>query len=270
LTRITKQEYSNMTYRLELVTEKSWRESRDEVDYKIAGFDEKTFSAAGVKMEGDGGVQRGDVFLMYMTGKKGLWVGYCEVTCDKPFVSEKIIWTDPDHKCPIRFEVKPKIIVLDPEYGVPMDIFSGTSSKYNKERKPHWGGSLRPSLSKIDEDDAKRIIEALNDTAQKHPQFVKSFPVQRITTTREDYIRDPSVAKAAKERANGFCQLCGNKAPFEDKHGAPYLECHHIKWLSEDGDDELYNTVALCPNCHRKMHILDDEEDRNTLTEKAK
>ncbi len=27
--------------------------------------------------------------------------------------------------------------------------------------------------------------------------------------------------------------------------------------------------VALCPNCHRRMHILDSESDRKKLIEKA-
>ncbi|WP_296863638.1 HNH endonuclease [Thermosyntropha sp.] len=29
----------------------------------------------------------------------------------------------------------------------------------------------------------------------------------------------------------------------------------HIEWLSRGGTDTIDNTVALCPNCHRKMHV---------------
>ncbi|WP_429628901.1 HNH endonuclease [Tunturiibacter psychrotolerans] len=47
----------------------------------------------------------------------------------------------------------------------------------------------------------------------------------------------------------------------------PYLECHHIVWLARGGDDTIENTVAMCPNCHRRMHVLDD---RRKLTELAK
>ena len=32
-------------------------------------------------------------------------------------------------------------------------------------------------------------------------------------------------------------------------------------WLSKGGSDSVDNTVALCPNCHRKMHIVDDPGD---------
>ena len=44
-----------------------------------------------------------------------------------------------------------------------------------------------------------------------------------------------------------------------------YLETHHIKWLAAGGEDKLDNTVALCPNCHRKMHILNKQTDVKLL-----
>lgn len=31
----------------------------------------------------------------------------------------------------------------------------------------------------------------------------------------------------------------------------------------------IYNTVALCPNCHRKMHILNDKWDLQKLVKKV-
>ena len=67
------------------------------------------------------------------------------------------------------------------------------------------------------------------------------------TTT---YIRDPYIAEYAKLRADGFCQLCEEKAPFYTKNNKPYLED---------------NVVALCPNCHRKMHELNDKDDIKKL-----
>lgn len=87
---------------------------------------------------------------------------------------------------------------------------------------------------------------------------------QRIETTR--FTRDPHVAELAKRRARGVCQLCGEAAPFDDKNGVPYLETHHIVWLSRGGRDLIENTVALCPNCHRRLHVLDAENDFTTLT----
>lgn len=70
--------------------------------------------------------------------------------------------------------------------------------------------------------------------------------------------------------AKGICQLCGENAPFLNKEGEPFLEVHHIKELANGGSDSLDNVIALCPNCHRKIHILHDEEDIEFLTDLAK
>ena len=79
------------------------------------------------------------------------------------------------------------------------------------------------------------------------------------------YIRNSKVAAYTKIRAAGICQLCGQPAPFKDKDGEPFLENHHIVWISRGGTDTIDNTSALCPNCHRKMHILDLPEDVDKL-----
>lgn len=65
-------------------------------------------------------------------------------------------------------------------------------------------------------------------------------------------IRRENVILYTLKRANGICQLCNQPAPFLNKNGIPFLEVHHIDFLSEGGSDTIYNTVALCPNCHRK------------------
>ncbi|WP_462180198.1 HNH endonuclease [Pseudoalteromonas gelatinilytica] len=71
--------------------------------------------------------------------------------------------------------------------------------------------------------------------------------------------------RKAKRLAKGFCMLCDQPAPFKNKSGEPYLEVHHIVWLSKGGEDTIANTVALCPNCHRKMHIQNDQKDIKKL-----
>ena len=82
------------------------------------------------------------------------------------------------------------------------------------------------------------------------------------------YERDQLVSEYAKRRANGICQLCNQPAPFCKLDGEPYLETHHIDWLSKGGFDVIENTVALCPNCHKKMHVLDVPADVVTLKKK--
>lgn len=92
-------------------------------------------------------------------------------------------------------------------------------------------------------------------------------PVQQVS---KGYKRNMYVSENAKRRANGICQLCLNLAPFRDHKSEPYLETHHIVWLAQGGDDSIENTVALCPNCHRKMHIVNDLNDIKKLQEAIK
>lgn len=82
------------------------------------------------------------------------------------------------------------------------------------------------------------------------------------------FYRSPHIAAYAKRRANGYCDLCGKKAPF-DVNGAPFLECHHIDRLADNGEDSIFNTVALCPNCHRRTHMAFTNADITHLRRKA-
>lgn len=111
---------------------------------------------------------------------------------------------------------------------------------------------------------AKRLteVELLNRAQKAHRQ-----PGRRLVEAIQ-YERNPWVAEYAKRRAEGKCDLCGDPAPFAGKDGSPYLENHHIVWLANGGEDSPENTVALCPNCHRKMHVVDSDIDRAILLEK--
>ena len=69
------------------------------------------------------------------------------------------------------------------------------------------------------------------------------------------YERDPKVAAYILQKAKGICHDCNQPGPFiSKKTNLPFLEVHHEKSLSDNGNDTTKNTVALCPNCHRKRH----------------
>lgn len=91
---------------------------------------------------------------------------------------------------------------------------------------------------------------------------------KRKTQEGTVFVRDPYVKEYALRVAKGVCQLCECVAPFHDKRGKPYLEVHHIDWLSKGGEDSITNTIALCANCHRKMHVLNNKRDVKKLKEK--
>ena len=46
------------------------------------------------------------------------------------------------------------------------------------------------------------------------------------------------------------------------------MEEHHVITLADGGPDDIYNTVAICPNCHRKMHVLQRKRDMDKLQRK--
>lgn len=84
-------------------------------------------------------------------------------------------------------------------------------------------------------------------------------------------LRDKRVAEYTKRRARGVCDLCDKKGPFKNKHSNEYyLECHHIIQVGAYGPDRIYNTVALCPNCHRKIHHLNNASDKELLINKLR
>ncbi|WP_423815912.1 HNH endonuclease [Salinibacter altiplanensis] len=68
------------------------------------------------------------------------------------------------------------------------------------------------------------------------------------------YQRSKAVQVYVKRRAKGRCEGCGNEAPFVTSQGRPYLEAHHVRRVSDGGPDHPRWVIALCPNCHRRVH----------------
>lgn len=127
-------------------------------------------------------------------------------------------------------------------FKIPLQILTSNEEKKEKSTKKMSNEKLNKELKQVNPNPSKR--EAVINHIE----------------------RNSLVSEKTKRRANGKCELCGEKAPFTKKDGSPYLETHHIITLAENGPDQIYNTVALCPNCHRKIHILKNPKDLITLT----
>ena len=81
----------------------------------------------------------------------------------------------------------------------------------------------------------------------------KPKQIQIISTT---FIRNPDVVAEVLFRADGVCECCKQMAPFiKRSDSTPYLEVHHKITLANGGDDTVENSIALCPNCHRRFHF---------------
>lgn len=106
----------------------------------------------------------------------------------------------------------------------------------------------------------KLSSEMLEEYVRKAPKIPGT-----VQTKATAYYRNQYVVEYVRRRASGRCELCANLGPFVVGDGLPFLEVHHVKWLSDGGEDTIENTVALCPNCHRKMHIINAEVDVDHL-----
>jgi hypothetical protein len=113
------------------------------------------------------------------------------------------------------------------------------------------------SLQDIEERFSAKVRQSLKDTsAARAARLEIAGRVPRIiTVTSVAYERNPDVVAQALSDAGGRCQECKNEAPFKRRaDNSPYLEVHHRVPLSRGGEDSVANAVALCPNCHRKLH----------------
>lgn len=117
----------------------------------------------------------------------------------------------------------------------------------------------------VEEQEKQAILMSDNDLFVIAKKMTNKSPKKNAVSNISQFERSPYIAESAKRRAKGICQLCRKPAPFCKNDGSPYLESHHIVWLSEGGEDSVDNTVALCPNCHRKVHIVKSKEDVEIL-----
>ena len=101
------------------------------------------------------------------------------------------------------------------------------------------------------------------NTVPEDPKLPKQSMKKAPVYNRSEAIREQALAYA-----KGICQLCDREGPFK-VDGVPFLEVHHIKPLSEGGSDTIDNVVGLCPNCHRKVHMVPDVDDQEKMRSRA-
>jgi len=209
----------------------------------------------GMGQEGDQSVDYAQNKTLANSNKNGVEVHLFEVFKDKEYTySGRVrLGNQPDYAIQQDVNGNDRRVVVFPL--VPFDSDEAPIVELKKLK----------DLEEVKSNKAKRLSDEV--VAERAENNYKS--VSR-TVTSNYYERNIWVTEHAKRRAQGICQLCEQPAPFYSKKGEPYLETHHVEWLSRGGLDAPENTVALCPNCHRKMHIVDDESDKELLRNKAK
>jgi hypothetical protein len=112
---------------------------------------------------------------------------------------------------------------------------------------------------KVDDDFSVEVTKASNESHENRKARLEKAPrlPARKLVQVEKYDRNPDVVAEALYQAQaggGKCGNCDGEAPFKRRDGTPYLEVHHKIPLASGGEDTVENAIALCPNCHRKLH----------------
>lgn len=123
-------------------------------------------------------------------------------------------------------------------------------------------------ISKLDKKEVERLAKEASKSNKKTYKYSNGDNKSYREVTSKSFDRNPYIAQYVKDIARGYCALCEEKAPFKDKLGQPFLHSHHINYLSKGGEDTIENCIAVCPNCHAKIHTLEIREDKEKLLKK--
>ncbi len=210
-----------------------------------------TMNYTGMGSKGDQSLEFAQNKTLVESNENGVNVHFFEVFADKVYTYQgQVVLSD-----------KPFQEQQDDEDGNPRDVWI-----FPLKRKDGSTPLIpRVSLDKTLERKVRKSSILSLDELKSRASKSTAKPGSRISTTTT-YQRDPNVVNYTLKRANGVCELCEQPAPFKKKNGGPYLEVHHVVQLANDGDDTIENAVALCPNCHRRMHSLELQSDINKLT----
>ncbi|RBO91051.1 HNH endonuclease [Pseudochrobactrum asaccharolyticum] len=133
---------------------------------------------------------------------------------------------------------------------------------HHTEKAPDREGTLRDAIvfelrpmSNVLETVELQELQTLNIEELRKKAFASaSMAPSKSSTTTTVYERSRHVRDYVVARSNGNCEGCGLPAPFKRPNGIPYLEPHHIRRLTDGGPDNPKYVIALCPNCHRRVH----------------
>lgn len=158
-------------------------------------------------------------------------------------------------------------------YKFPLTLIDGDSFidistlETSRKRKLVSYKKQQNSMSDSDLETMAKNISSVNEQMYSHAEDGNVSSYRTVTT--KSYERDLYIAQYVKKIANGICSLCEQPAPFIGKDGEPFLHSHHIEYLSNGGKDVIENCIAVCPNCHAKIHTLEDPKDKQKLLDKV-
>ncbi len=157
-----------------------------------------------------------------------------------------------------------------------------SEATYNNFTK--FGLSYISELGLLDIDEKDLLIEDIskeqryqNDINDIEPIQVPSGKILRPKPKKyggvEKYSTNPRRARNALDKANFKCESDPSHVTFiNKKSNKQYMEAHHLIPMSQQ-DSFVYdidvpeNILCLCPTCHRKIHLAQDEDKKEILFE---
>lgn len=157
--------------------------------------------------------------------------------------------------------------LVDEPYQIEEKDLFGTERLVWKFKLAPISGSVIVPQEIIEKNEVEKLKQIKNVTLEELEEKANEFSGEssQRKVVSVHYSRNAYVSQYTKERAKGVCQLCEEKPKFNGLDGKPYLESHHVTHLSRGGRDSIDNCVALCPSCHKKVHILELPEDIEKL-----
>ncbi|WP_079990749.1 HNH endonuclease signature motif containing protein [Haloarcula sp. CBA1127] len=231
-------------------------------------------------------------YIFIFTGKAGEEHGYKD-----EFRGDTFIYTGEGQEGDMEWSMGNKAIRNHKSTDTELHLFESNNEAWQvtylgqyecvdwfKEALPDQRGNMRQGIrfkldpvennvtipeSDIDDLDIDRLYE---QAIESSPGTGKESGETASTSSKSQtsYTRSEIVKKYALRVADGICQGCGKDAPFISNDGNPYLEVHHLHRRSDGGPDHPDNVIALCPNCHRRVHHgKDGAEFNETLVKKT-
>lgn len=151
-----------------------------------------------------------------------------------------------------------------------LEVFLNEYGKnVNKKVSEAYGGIyvIHQGLDKITSEEARLIKISMIDLDAVKAEWSKPALLKegkKKQTLVNLYERKPSVRANAIHTHGLDCCVCGfNFEKVYGKHGANYIEVHHLKPLYLQGKSVLVNPkkdmAVVCANCHRMIHRKKDK-----------
>jgi hypothetical protein len=117
-----------------------------------------------------------------------------------------------------------------------------------------WEKATDPA-TEFDSEVRRLAKQPLADLLQQYQKGSKGAPL-KSTVSVITYQRSALVVAITKLRAGWRCEVaeCASPVAFNTEE-EPIVEVHHLERLADGGPDTLENTVCVCPNHHRELHL---------------